>query len=266
MVNPHAPDNYWEGRGASGFYYRGERLYTITAAPYYLARRAVVDEEIVRELQKRNAGRILDFGCGDGSCIERLRPRHAAGASWTGFDVSSTMLQQARNRCPGVLFVSSAKELTDARRFDFVCAVTVLAHIPDGDLPVVLAELGGVLEPDAGGLLFEQIAPSRHDGRQFVRRSISDYCGILGASGFTVDDVKVLDWPVHRLFERSIAKIFYRYLCGRGVEHERRIAANRSRLFRGLSRLCLFLSRGGVSEYSGPCWGYGMFRFRKATA
>ncbi len=265
MDASHTTGNYWEGRGAAGFSYRGERLYTITAAPYYLARRAAVDEEIVRELQKCRARRILDFGCGDGSCIERLRPRHSAEACWVGLDVSNTMLHQARARCPGVTFASSAKELPEGIRFDFVSAVTVFAHISDEDIPALLAEVGEFLEPDASGLVFEQIAPSRHEGSQFVRRSVSDYCRIFEASGLAVDGVKVLDWPAHRLFERTVAKFIYRHLCGRGLEYERRIAANCSRMFRSLSRLCLLLSPGVLQDYTSPCWGYGMFRFRRAA-
>jgi len=265
MIRSHTTDNYWEERGAAGFCYRGERLYTITAAPYYLARRAAVDAEIARELQRCNAKRILDFGCGDGSYIERLRLCHA-GEGWGGSDISGTMLPQARARCPDVLFVSSVKEIPSDVRFDFFYAVTVFAHVSDEVLSGLLGELWEVLEPEATGMIFEQIAPSRYGRNQFVRRSVSDYCGILAASDFVVDSVKVLDWPVHRLFERSIAKFFYRYLCGRGSEYERRIAANRNPLFRGLSRLSLLLSPGVMTDYTNPCWGYAMFRFRKVGA
>ena len=265
MDASHTIENYWEGRGAAGFFYRGERLYTITAAPYYLARRAAVDEEIVHELQKCRASRILDFGCGDGSCMERLRPRHSAEAQWVGVDVSSTMLHQARARCPDVMFASSTKELPEGMRFDFFSAVTVFAHISDHNLPALLAEMRESLEPNASGLVFEQKAPLRHEGSQFVRRSVTDYCKIFAASDFAVSGVKILDWSVHRVFERTVAKFIYRHLCGRGVEYERRITANRSRLFRGLSRLCLRLSPGVLRDYTKPCWGYGLFRLQRTS-
>ena len=48
MMGGGVTGNYWSSRAQAEYEYKGEKLYTITAAPYYVARRNL----IVKSLKK----------------------------------------------------------------------------------------------------------------------------------------------------------------------------------------------------------------------
>lgn len=256
---------YWEDRGGVSFSYRGECLYTITAAPYYLARRALIEAKISEELLAACPKMILDFGCGDGAYIKKLRDTYNRGVGWVGLDPSSSMLARARKLCPDANFVDSIASLAGVKTFDFAYAVAVMAHVENEKLPGLLQELGELLRIGGRLIMVEQVASLERRGVNHIRRTVDRYAEVFVSLGFEVDSIQIIDWPLHRYFERFIAKGFYRFFCGRGSEHERRVSANRNPLFLSLSRLCLSFSRAGLLDYTRPCWGYAVFSCRKVS-
>ncbi len=91
--------------------------------------------------------RWLDVGCGDGALAEKLATK---GASVTGFDSNTAMIEAARQRGVGQFIVASAKDLPFAdATFDGVSAITVLCLT--GRRERVVEEIARVLKP--GGRL-----------------------------------------------------------------------------------------------------------------
>ena len=97
--------------------------------------------------------RLLEAGCGTGLILQRLRP--SVGQA-VGVDLSSGMLQKARDKDLDVVQGSlTALPFADAS-FDVVCSFKVLAHVEA--IEVALRELGRVLRP-GGRLLAEFYNP-----------------------------------------------------------------------------------------------------------
>ena len=110
---------------------------------------------------QRRLGRLLSVGCGDGP-FECLLAPHADAV--LGVDVSSAAIERARGRAAaeGLANVEfrcqAASALAPGERFDGVACVAFLHHVPEPELPVLLAGLHARLRP--GGFLFAQ-EPSR---------------------------------------------------------------------------------------------------------
>ncbi|WP_440899799.1 class I SAM-dependent methyltransferase [Actinosynnema sp.] len=110
--------------------------------------------------------RVLDVGSGTGRpTAERLV---AAGHRVTGCDVSTTMVELARERVPGARF-----ELVDVRELpaapeslDAVTAFFPLLQMPRADQARVLADLADRLVP--GGLLAVATVPADVEGVDLV--------------------------------------------------------------------------------------------------
>ena len=65
-------DNYWSSRAQAEYEYKGEKLYTITAAPYYVARRNLIVKSLKKIIHSKNLTKIADLGCGDGEYLNIL--------------------------------------------------------------------------------------------------------------------------------------------------------------------------------------------------
>jgi SAM-dependent methyltransferase len=94
--------------------------------------------------------RILDFGCGPGRDLVVFRER---GHEPVGLEGAAGFVEMARERAGVEVWHQDflALELPDAA-FEAVFANASLFHVPDQELPRVLAELRACLRP--GGVLF----------------------------------------------------------------------------------------------------------------
>ena len=115
--------------------------------------RPPVVDRAVRELLGRlpSGARVLDIGSGTGKPV--AADLTAAGHAVTGLDVSSRMIEIAREQVPGATFVH-----VDVRRWtspdaswDAVCAFFPFLQMPRTDTETVLANVGRWLVP--GGWL-----------------------------------------------------------------------------------------------------------------
>ena len=105
--------------------------------------------DLLAQVPASKVRRAIDMGCGPGNSTELVIARFP-GAEVVGLDSSPAMLEEARNRLPGVHF-----EAADARTWvpggdtDLVFANAIYQWVPDhlAQLPRVLAGLpaGGVL-------------------------------------------------------------------------------------------------------------------------
>lgn len=138
-------------------------------------------------------GRVLDFGCGNGSILAYLPPD--LRQSYVGFDVDPTVIDVARKTFSEATFVSDLDALDDFR-FDTILSLAVVEHVPDvaefiSTLALHLKDTGRiVLTSPAGEFdvlhkfgarvgLFSSEASAEHN--EFVsRKSIKKYCQRTG--------------------------------------------------------------------------------------
>ena len=104
-----------------------------------------VHDRVLRALEGKAAGRILDVGSGDGTFAARLA---AQGAQVTGLDPAPTALARAQAAHPDIRFVAPGAggglPFPDAS-FDVLTCVNVLQHV--ADTQSLLSEAWRVLTP-----------------------------------------------------------------------------------------------------------------------
>jgi SAM-dependent methyltransferase len=111
--------------------------------------------QVSAALDLKPADRVLELGCGVGRIGREIAPRVA---HWEGVDISSNMIEVARERLaqfPNVGFTelsrSSLQPLPDAS-FDKAYCVAVFIHMDKEDFFLYLQDMARVLKP--GGLLY----------------------------------------------------------------------------------------------------------------
>jgi SAM-dependent methyltransferase len=117
-------------------------------------------------------GVIADVGCGTGATSRMLTD---FGLDVVGIDLSANMLAEARRRNPGLRFqVGSMTAMDfDDGHFDGVCAWYSVIHIPDEELPHVLAEFHRVLRPGGWALLAFQVGEQPREFKQMFGEQVS---------------------------------------------------------------------------------------------
>jgi SAM-dependent methyltransferase len=190
------PQGYWVGPASAD---RAERLARVTELYRRLVLRdhvaflrRVIDEQRRRGLTPR----IIDVGCGDGSCLGALRADRC-----TGMDVSMPALRASRGRglsavrgsvCTGE---RPTAPFADGS-FSLIASFHFLEHVPD-PRPVI-AELRRMLHPD-GDLVIQvpnkgswqaRLLGRRWSGldvpRHLVNYSARTLCDVLEECGLTV--------------------------------------------------------------------------------
>lgn len=168
----------------------------------YRERNAAVDpvEGLLEQFRAALPGtrpRVLDAGCGHGRDAAWLADR---GCSVVGLDFAGAQLANASERAPGAALLQAdlrALPLT-AGTFDGVLAMASLLHLPDDDLPGVLAGLRRTLRP--GGVLavstrrghgaaLETTARYGVAGRYFVAHQPAELRAHLTDAGLTVLEI-----------------------------------------------------------------------------
>ncbi|MFI5527396.1 class I SAM-dependent DNA methyltransferase [Kitasatospora sp. NPDC051853] len=140
-------------------------------------------------------GAVADLGCGPGEVTGFLA---GLGVDVFGVDLSPRMVALARRTQPGVRFEEGTLTAVDRPDGSLggVLAWYSLIHLPDGQLPLAIAEFRRVLAP--GGLLLlgfqtgdrplRVAEPFGHPVTlDFVRREPEPVAGLLAAAGFTVE-------------------------------------------------------------------------------
>jgi len=182
-------------------------------ANLYDARHSFVSQcggDLVELLDPRPGERVLDLGCGTGTLAHSIAAR---GASVIGIDSSATMIEQAREKYPGLEFdVADARTFTLATPVDAIfsnaalhwvkppheaIARMVAAVTPGGRIVIELGGRGNVQHvldaaSQAGTALGYDLA-SVIDINYFP--SIGEYASLLEAGGFEVGFATLFDRP-----------------------------------------------------------------------
>jgi SAM-dependent methyltransferase len=137
--------------------------------------RLLREEKALLRLAGRRLGRVLSIGCGEGP-FECLIAQHAE--SVLGIDLSAEAIERARRRAAarGLANVEfrclPLAELPPGERFDGIVCLAFLHHVPEAELPGLLARLRAQLAP--GGFFF-----ARDPSRRGVLRALGRL--VLGA-------------------------------------------------------------------------------------
>ncbi len=244
-------EKYWSNRAQNEYIYKGEKLYTITAAPYYVKRRDIIIELLRKMIKADECKKIIDIGCGDGEYILRLYDKKR---KYYGIDISEGMLAEASLRCnqlENVSFEQSAEGPKETNNYDMAYIVAMLAHVSDEVMDGILQNTYTNMAFGGRLCICEQTAPHEISGGTWKRRTFECYKDALEKAGFECiyDESVRIDFPIHRqIFERRIAKQFYK--------KQSRIECNKNKCYVFLSKLCVTLSIKKKWRHKLNGWGY----------
>ena len=139
---------YYTSSVASGQVYRDE-----SAQGYYPRLNAERARSLSAFLSARQAGRLLDIGCGSGGFLDALRGCGLDKWELCGLDPSATACEKARAKGYRVEQACLGDEDFPPRTFDGISLVSVLEHLPDPR--AALARVRKLLKPD--GIVFIEV-------------------------------------------------------------------------------------------------------------
>ena len=113
--------------------------------PWKLAERAA----FLARLQQANSMRLLEIGAGTGQDSAFFASR---GLDVVATDMSPAMVARCRDKGLDARVMDFSQLDLPPESFDAVYAMNCLLHVPNAELPAVLASIAGVLRP--GGLFF----------------------------------------------------------------------------------------------------------------
>lgn len=227
-----------------------------------MKRREILLSLLIDHLRDDLYQRVLDFGCGDGwylSYFEDVYPKQ-----YYGIDISETMIKRAKSRCRAVSFKVSNQGINFHEKFDLVYSVSVFAHIMNTHQVKKLFEnINEHLVVGGKFIIFEQTGSFETQGDTWIRRTQEDYLNMAKKAGFKLDSKTHIRFSAHIFFERTIAKIYYRFFAEGKNIFEKRLFANHSIIFRVLSSLFLKLSFKPIKPYNNYKFGNTLFIFQK---
>jgi len=253
---------YWNERFEQSYKYKGEYFYTITPIPCYYRRRTILLNAMKPILSNESVKTVCDYGCGDGyylNYFSGLFPEK----KYCGMDISDELLKKCKATNPKAEFINCMEAISSVTKFDLVYSLSVFAHVLDDSIVLsIFSSISKIMNKDGLFILFEQTAPERYGGNEWVRRENQQYTRLAEEAGFSTLDYSVITFPAHRQFERKFAPVYKRLFVKGSTLTEKAINANRSKVFRILSSFFLFLSfnpvRNRVSDF-----GNTFFVFKK---
>ncbi|HTV30910.1 MAG TPA: class I SAM-dependent methyltransferase [Xanthobacteraceae bacterium] len=167
-------------------------------------------QEAIRllDLPARGRGvRLIDFGCGDGAFLRRLRPLYPE-AQFTGVDGADAGLDKARRLLPGSRFINidlNKPVIADANLLplhgNFGMCTEVLEHLDD---PVMaLRTFKSLLDKDARLVITVPGGPVSASDRHFGHRkhyTIGKLRAELETAQFEVQGIWAAGFPFHNLY------------------------------------------------------------------
>ena len=232
--------DYWRERADRSAVYRGERLYTVTPAGFYVRRRgrllAALDAAIA---ELPDGASVLDFGCGDGFCAAHVA-ESSGRVQVFGCDASPEMITLARQRGSRCELAPATGGIPFDRRFDLILVVAVLAHVTDETaLPALAADLAGHLADDGRLMIFEAVTLREPTaGASWRRRSIDAYRTLFAGAGLTVTDERLIAFPFYNRVGRRICHAACRHCFGNDF-----VEANDHRAYQWLTDSVMILGR-----------------------
>jgi ubiquinone/menaquinone biosynthesis C-methylase UbiE len=222
------------------------------SAPTYDGRYAAgnmggVAQALTTLIERQQARRILEAGCGTGHWLSHLRTQVQ---QVVGLDLSPGMLKQAQRGDLRLLACGQAAQLPfPAQLFDVIFAVNAVHHFPDPQLFV--AEAHRLLKP-GGTLAIIGMDPCRPQNRSYVYEY---FAGTYEADLQRFPSAgKLVDWMTAAGFHRidwRVAEHIHDWLVGREVLESH------------------FLGKGGTSQLAlltEEAYRQGLERIRAAIA
>ena len=165
--------------------------------------------DLIELLAPKPGEEILDVGCGTGHMTAQIA---ASGANVVGVDMSASMVQQAREKYPEIIFaVADARELNMEKKFDAVFSNAALHWIkePERAAQAVARRLkvGGRFVGEFGGAgniagfleaaetAWRQVMPGQQFPNPWFYPGIAEYASILNASGLETTYAVLFDRP-----------------------------------------------------------------------
>lgn len=259
----YSEELYWSNRANKMYMYKGERFYTITPVPYYYKRRKVIINLLAKCIAASKVKDVCDYGCGDGEYLRLLgdcldKKGMGGKISWGAVDISNEMIKKAEQNCRSIKDLNlevSGIGIIGKKYYDIIYSVAVFAHVDDRLINQLLKNFSEHMSEQGKLIICEQVGTRRVEGETYIRRTVAEYRDIMEKAGFSVKEVKLIDFWAHRIFfERKIAKQFYNKMKG-ATYHDRQIEANRHFFFKICSAFFTSLSKPYIfNRHNG--WGY----------